>query len=268
MALLFLTLVVPLGFLLAWSFLTRGPEGEIVRPVTLANLLRGFDLLYLKIVVRSFVVAAGTTLVALAVGYPVAYAIARETPARWKGALLTIVVLPFWTSFLVRTYAWFFLLRDEGLLNRLLTALGVFSAPVQMLYTPGAVLAGLVCLHLPLAVLPLYGAIERIDPKLLEAAEDLGAPPRQAFFRVLVPLTAPGIVAASVLVFIPALGAYIVPDLLGGARTMMIGNLIQNQFAVVRDLPFGSAAAVLLTLVVLAALALSKRLTGEAVRFE
>jgi spermidine/putrescine transport system permease protein len=159
------------------------------------------------------------------------------------------VILPFWTSFLVRMYAWVFLLRTEGLITLLLGKLGV--PPLPLLYNDFAVLLGQVYGELPFMILPLYTAIEKLDRSLLEAAADLGAPPFRAFFRVTLPLTGPGVAAGCVLVFVPSLGAYLAPDLLGGARTVYIGNLVQSQFAVARDVPFGAALSFLLTLVVL-----------------
>jgi spermidine/putrescine transport system permease protein len=168
-----------------------------------------------------------------------------------------LVVLPFWTSFLVRMYAWIFLLRSEGLVNLSLAALGL--PPLDLLYTPTAVLIGQVYGELPFMILPLYATLERLDRSLLEAAADLGASPARALLRVTVPLSLPGIVAGCVLVFIPSLGAYLAPDLLGGARTVYVGNLIQSQFAVARDVPFGAALSLLLSLVVLLLLWLLKR---------
>ena len=155
-------------------------------------------------------------------------------------------MLPFWTSFLVRTYAWLFLLRDTGLINTVLQKLGMIHSPLPLLYNDGAVLLGLVYGYLPFMVLPIYATLERLDPALVEAAADLGARPLATLLRVIVPLSQPGIVAGSVLVFIPCLGAYLTPDLLGGGRTVLVGNLVQNQFTNARDWPFGSAVSVLL----------------------
>jgi len=174
------------------------------------------------------------------------------------------VTLPFWTSFLVRTYAWIIILRSEGLINSRLIEWGIISAPLNLLYNNFAILLGLVYGELPFMILPLYAVLERMEKSLLEASADLGCSPRKTFFRVLVPLGQSGIWAGGILVFIPSLGAFITPDLLGGAKTMMVGNLIQSQFAVVRDQPFGSAVAFLLTVVVLTLLALSYRTTKRS----
>jgi len=185
-------------------------------------------------------------------GFPLAYVIARA-PTRWQGILLFFVIIPFWTNFLVRTYAWMFILRSEGLLSTVLSALGLTHEPLPLLFTDAAVLIGLVYGYLPFMVLPLYAALERLDPSLIEAAWDLYARPLQVFTRVVLPLSKPGVIAGCVLVFIPSLGAYVTPDLLGGARSMMIGNLIQHQYLVVRDWPFGSALSFVLMAGVLAA---------------
>jgi spermidine/putrescine transport system permease protein len=247
----------PLALMLAASFARRGVYGGIQPALTLENYRRLFDPLYVGILRRSVLLALATTAGCLALGYPIAYTIARS--GRWKHLLLFLIVLPFWTSFLVRTYAMMFLLRDTGLVNTWLLRLGLVDAPLTLLYTPGAVLLGLVYGYLPFMVLPCYASIEKLDPSLLEAAESLGARPLARFFTVTVPLTFPGILTGSVLVFIPALGAFLTPDLLGGAKTMMIGNLVQNQFTTARDWPFGAAASFLLMAVVLVLLAGARR---------
>ena len=170
-----------------------------------------------------------------------------------KNLLTFLVVLPFWTSFLVRTFAMIFLMRESGLINAALMGLGIISEPIQLLYTPWAVLVGLVYGFLPFMVLPIYTSLEKLDPALLEAAEVLGARPTARFFRVILPLSMPGVVAGSLLVFIPSLGSYLVSDLLGGAKQMMIGNLVQNQFTSARNWPFGSAASFIVMGLVLVA---------------
>ena len=250
--------LLPLGIVLAYSFLSKGDYGGVAAPLTFGNYRRFFDAIYLRILVRTFVMAGVTTALCLALGYPLAYYIAFHG-GRWKSALLFLVVLPFWTSFLVRTYAWIFLLRDTGLINTVLIRLGWIRVPLPLLYNDGAVLVGLVYGFLPLMVLPLYASIERLDKTLLEAAADLGAPPAARLARVTVPLTLPGIYAGCVLVFVSALGAYITPDLLGGGKSILIGNLVQNQFTTARDWPFGSAVSLLLMAVVVASLQLYRR---------
>jgi spermidine/putrescine transport system permease protein len=252
-------LLAPLVLMLLVSFAERGIYGGVA-PVEdlagyigsgafLANYIRSFQGIYLGIGWRSFWMAVVTTVLCLAVSYPAAYWLARLAPGRWKGLLLGLVVVPFWTSFLIRTYAWMFLLRTEGLLNLALSGFGL--RPVELLYTQTAVLIGLVYGELPFMILPLYASLEKLDSTLLEAASDLGAGRMGTFWRVTVPLTAPGIAAGVVLVFIPSLGQFVVSDLLGGARSMLLGNLVQNQFAVARNPPFGAALAFELTAAVL-----------------
>ena len=172
---------------------------------------------------------------------PLALFIARSGPRR--NLYMSLVVLPFWTSFLIRTYAWMFLLRDTGLINTALQAAGIIHQPLSLLYNDGAVILGLVYGYLPFTVLPLYSALEKLDPSLLEAAADLGARPFTALMRVTIPLCAPGIRAGAILVFIPCLGTYLTSDLLGGSKTVLIGNVVQEQFTAARDWPFGAAAS-------------------------
>ena len=193
--------------------------------------------------------AAETTLLCLIMGFPLAYYIARAAPRR-QGIWLLLVMIPFWTNFLVRTYAWMFILRTEGLLNTLLLKLGLIAAPIELLYSNTAVVIGLVYGYLPFMVLPLYVALERVDGTLVEAAWDLYATRWGVFWRIILPLARPGVIAGCLLVFIPSLGAFITPDLLGGARSMMIGNLIQHEFLVARDWPLGAAISCVLMLCV------------------
>ncbi len=258
--------LLPLGYLLAVSFAQRSPYGTILWHLGLANYLRAFQPLYLEIYWRSFGMALLTTAACAALGYPVAYTIALRVSARWRSVLLMLVVIPFWTSFLIRTYAWMVILRTEGLVNTTLLGLHVLDSPLKLLYTPLAVFLGLVYGELPFMILPLYAVLQKIDRSLLEAAQDLGASRWRAFLKVTLPLSVPGLAAGAVLVFIASVGAFITPDLLGGARTMMVGNLIQNQFALVRDQPFGSAVAFLLTFVVLALLLASLRSAHRVTR--
>jgi spermidine/putrescine transport system permease protein len=245
MVLLFLA---PFSIVLAYSFLTRGAYGGVGSPGTLENYQRLLDPLYLTILLRSFAMALAATLLCLLFAFPAALFIVRAP--RHKNLYLQLVMLPFWTSFLVRTYAWMFLLRDTGLINSALQAVGLIHDPLPLLYNDGAVLLGLVYGYLPFMVLPIYATLERLDPALVEAAADLGARPFTTLLRVIVPLSKPGIVAGSILVFIPCLGAFLTPDLLGGGRTVLVGNLVQNQFTTARDWPFGSAVSILLMVLV------------------
>lgn len=256
----------PLLYLLAVSFAERSPYGTLHWVLGLRNYARAFQPLYLEIYWRSFWMALLTTGLCAVLGYPVAYTIALRVSARWKSALLLLVVIPFWTSFLIRTYAWMVIFRTEGIINNVLLSLHLVHEPLRLLYTPLAVFVGLVYGELPFMILPLYAVLQKIDPSLLEAAQDLGAGHFRTFLKVTLPLSAPGLVAGMILVFIPCVGAFITPDLLGGARSMMVGNLIQNQFALVRDQPFGSAVAFLLTFVVLTLLMVSLRSAQKVTR--
>ena len=251
--LLALLFYLPQLLMLLVSLGHRTAYGGVERGFSLANYLRALDPLYITILGRSVLLATVTTLLCLAVGYPVAYWIARRAEPRWRNTLLALVILPFWTSFLVRMYAWIVLLRSEGVVNLALSGLGL--PRVELLYNDFAVLLGQVYGELPFMIIPLYVSLEKLDPTLLEAAADLGADARRTFLQVIVPQTLPGIAAGCMLVFIPSLGAYLAPDLLGGGKTAYIGNLIQGQFAVARDMPFGAALSFVLALAVLALLA-------------
>ncbi len=244
----------PLVIVFVYSFLKRGPYGQIVWEFNLQNYVRFFDPLYLKIFVRSFKIAGLTTLFCFALGYPMAYWMATR-PAKWRNILLLLIMIPFWTNFLVRTYAWILILRDSGLINTALINLGLIQEPLPLFGNDLAIVIGLVYGWFPDMVLPCYAALERQDFSLVEAAQDLYANEVKSFARVIFPLSLPGVIAGSILVFIPSLGAYITPDLLGGAKSVMIGNVIQSQFLTVRDYPFGSAFSfVLMALMLLAAL--------------
>jgi spermidine/putrescine transport system permease protein len=251
-------LVVPLVIVVVVSLATRGPYGKTVYDFTPANYERAFDPLYLRAYWRTVWVAVATTALCAVVSYPVAYYIALRAPARWKRVLLVMTVIPFWTSFLIRTYAWMLLLRSEGVINSALMSTGLIGEPLKLLYNDFAVLVGQVYGELPFMILPIYVALERLDKRLLEAAQDLGANRFWAFVKVTLPLSKPGLMAGIALVFIPTLGAFITPDLLGGAKSVMIGNLIQNQFAQLNQ-PFGSALSLILTAAVLLLLAIATK---------
>lgn len=253
---------IPLGLILITSFGRRTPLGGIEWSFTLANYARFFDPLYLGVLKDSFLVALVVTLATLVVGYPLAYWIAQRPPekrARW----LMLVIVPFWTSMLVRTYAWIFLLRNNGLLNSFFKAVGLTEEGFKLLYTQGAAILGLSYMLLPFMVLPIYTAVEKLDGRLIRAAYDLGARPVRTFLQVVLPLTLPGVAAGSILVFVPAIGLFYVADLLGGGQTLLIGNLIQRQFTAARDWPFGSAASVILTVITVGLIALYLRTGGK-----
>ena len=242
--------IIPLIIVLVYSFLERGTYGGVTWEFTLKNYQRLANDLYLNIFWRSLGLASLTTLICLIIGYPLAFFIATSS-TRWRNLLLFLVIIPFWTNFLVRTYAWMIILRSEGMINTILQSLNLIQEPLNLLFTPFAVIVGLIYGYLPFMILPLYATIERLNFSLVEAAQDLGANQIRTFFRIILPLTLPGIIAGSILVFIPALGAFITPDILGGAKTVMVGNLIQNQFLQARDWPFGSALSMGLMVLVL-----------------
>ncbi|HEX9585817.1 MAG TPA: ABC transporter permease [Gammaproteobacteria bacterium] len=219
---------------------------------------------YLQIFLRSFWLSLVTTLLALLVGFPTALYMALQ-PERYRNVLVFLVTIPFWTNLLVRNYAWILLLRNNGLIDASLNKLGITSEPINVLYTPFATGIGLTYSFLPFMVLPIYASLEKLDFRLVEAAFDLGADRLRALFRIIVPLSAPGIIAGCILVFVPCLGAYVTPELLGGSKSMMIGNLIQAQFGASRNWPFGAALAfTLLAIVLLAMMVYAMRFRGQA----
>jgi putrescine transport system permease protein len=216
------------------------------------------DCLYTDSYLTSVGIAAVSTLIALAIGYPMAYGIARAAPA-WRGLLLTLVILPFWTSFLIRVYAWIGILKPEGLLNGFLLWLGLIDQPLNIYLTPTAVHIGIVYSYLPFMIMPLYASLEKLDQSLLEAAADLGARPLTAFWRVTLPLSLPGIVAGCFLVFIPAVGEFVIPELLGGSSTQTIGRTLWAEFFQNRDWPLASAVAILLLLILVVPIMIFER---------
>src|SRR6202166_3956933 len=217
------------------------------------------DNLYILSYLRSLVVAVTSTLILLAIGYPIAYGMAR-LPQRWQSVAMMLVIVPFWTSFLIRIYAWINILQHDGLLNQILLALHVVSTPVVWLSTDGAMYLGIVYSYLPFMILPLYATLSKMDPALLEAANDLGASPREAFWLVTFPLSLPGVAAGMVLCFIPIVCEFVIPDLLAGSDSMMIGQTLWLEFFTNKDWPVASAAAVVLLVLLLVPLVLYDRL--------
>jgi spermidine/putrescine transport system permease protein len=241
--------LLPLLFVGIASFMTRGPGGQPIAPWTLEHYERTFRV-FGPVIWRTLGFAALTTIAALLLGYPTAMFIAARRRPGVRLALLFLVLLPFWTNFLVRTYALITIVQREGLLNATLVRWGILQDGVQLLFTPAAVVVGLVYGYLPFMVLPIYAAVERLDRRFVEAAHDLGANDWRAFWRVIWPLTLPGVVAGSMLVFIPAIGAFVTPDLMGGTGGLMIGNLVQSQFRGRGNVPLGSAISMVLLVVV------------------
>jgi len=266
-------MVLPMGLIVVYSFMAASPYGGVRPEFSLEAYVQFFferDLAdnlvfngaYLSIFARSALLALVAMLLSLLIGFPVAYFMATQPPAR-KNLLVFLVTVPFWTNQLIRTYCWILVLRDSGLANNALLGAGLIEAPLTLLYTDGAILLGLVYTFIPFMVLPIYASIEKLDMRLVEAAHDLYAGRLAAMRRIVIPLALPGIVAGCLLVFIPCLGAFIQPDLLGGGKKLMIGSLIQLQFASSRNWPFGSAAALILLSVVLIALMLYARLPAR-----
>lgn len=256
---------LPIIIVLFISFVERGRAGSIrIPPVyTLENYLQLFNacasefsgpdcnpFLYLGIFGHSMRIALIVTFWCIVLGYPLSYFVSRQRPLL-RDALMVLVIIPFWSNFLVRTYALKQVLATEGLVNSFLMGLGLVNQPLELMFNEFAVIVGLLYGYLPFAILPMYASIEKFDHSLMEAASDLGAPPWKAFLRVMLPMTLPGVIAALVLVFVPVVGAFITPDIMGGGKIEMIGTLINRQFGVSRNWPFGSAMSLILMLMVL-----------------
>jgi len=271
---------LPLLIMLFISFVERGRAGGIKLPpvYTVENYRQLFNacvsqfsgancnpFLYIGIFGHSLRIGIVVTLWCILLGYPLAYFMAKQKPI-WRDALMVMVIIPFWTNFLVRTYALKSVLATEGLLNTFLMNLHLVNQPLDLLFNEFAVVLGLIYGYLPFAILPMYTSVEKFDYTLMEAAADLGASPRQAFLRVMLPMTMPGVIAALVLVFVPVVGAFITPDIMGGGKVEMIGTLINRQFGVARNWPFGSAMSMVLMLVVLIGVIAYFRSGGEDTR--
>jgi spermidine/putrescine transport system permease protein len=259
-------MVVPCGLILAFAFFRRGIYGGIDYTFTFENFARVFDPLYAGIFLRSARIALTATVIALLVGYPAAYAISAA-PRRWQPVILFFAVLPFWSNYLIRTYAWIVLLNREGLLTQLLRWFGYEGEPPSLLYTEGAVIVGLVYNYLPFVILACFASLSRLNPELNEASRDLGGTAFTTFRRVTLPLTIPGIAAGGVFVFVLSIGNFLTPALLGGGRFQMIGNVVYDQFLTANDWPFGAALAsaligLMIVLLLLQARA-ADRLSGE-----
>jgi spermidine/putrescine transport system permease protein len=260
---------VPLVLVLSYTVFDRGRFGGVVHEFTLDNFSRALEPTYRKVLVSSLWVAGLATAIALALGYPVAYAIA-QLPTRLRTVLLVLVVVPFWTNFLIRTYAWIMLLNTQGIVNDALVSSGIVDEPLTLLYTRGAVVTGLVYAYLPLMILPIYASVARLDPELREASANLGANRFTTFVRVTLPLSLPGVITGCIFVFVPSMGNFVVPELLGGGKSVMVGNLIRDQFLKARDWPFGATLALIMVVFLVALFALqsvvSRRFATEAPR--
>lgn len=267
LAYLLIFMALPISLILIYSIFQRGQFGGVVFHATTENFTRALDPVYRAVLFDSLKIASITTVLALALGYPTAYGIAK-LPKRFRTTALLLIVMPFWTNFLIRTYSWIMLLNSEGLLNKALLKLHLIHSPLDLLYTQSAVILGLLYGYLPLMILPLYASIEKLDPEIREAASNLGANKFRTFLDVTLPLTISGVIAGSIFVFIPSLGNFIVPELLGGGKTVMVGNLIRDQFLKARDWPFGSVLALVVILFVFVLFAVQskveKRISGGA----
>ncbi len=240
--------LVPLSFIVVISLGSRDELHRIVLdPLTLDNYRQVFNPIFLPTIVQSIYLATATTLLSLAIGFPIAYWISRYGGRR-KTLLLVIVMLPFWTSYLIRTYAWMIVLRDQGVVNQALQAVGLIDEPLILLYTDFSVILGMVYGFLPFTILPLFVSIDRLDPNLVAAGRDLYASGRQAFLHVTLPLVRPGLIAAALLTFIPAMGDFVTPDILGGGQVTTIAKVIQERFLEGRDWPYGAALGFVLTI--------------------
>ena len=258
--------LAPMGIALWDSFLTPDPYGGVARPFTFASYVRVlfdrdldealvFDPTYLRIFARSGILAVLTTLACLAIGLPLGWYMATRPP-RLRQTLVLLVTIPFWTNLLIRIYCWVLLLRDEGLVNQALQAAHLTRAPIAFLYSDGAILMGLVYSNLPFMALPIYAALEKVDPRLIEAAHDLYAGRWAVLTRIVWPLARPGVAAGTTLVLVPTIGSFLAPDILGGGRHLMIGSLIQQQFSTARDWSFGAALSMILMGLVLGSMML------------
>jgi len=242
--------ILPLLIIVLFSFTEKTEMGSISMIFTLDNYRKFFQPLYLNVLKRSVILAVVSTVMCLIVGYPMAYIMSRA-PRKKRNLMATLFVLPLWTNFLLRTYAWMGLLREQGLVNEFLKAIGLIERPLQLLYNNGAVVMGMVYNFLPFMVLPIYSVLVKLDDSLLEAAHDLGANDVKVFQKVIFPLSLPGVATGIYMVFMPAVSTFVLSDLLGGSHTILLGNLIENQFRNARNWQFGSAISVIMLLFII-----------------
>ena len=262
-------LFLPLCLVVIFSFLDKGRYGGVnwvfdldaYKRLVLVQRLDGsvqYNWSFINVFMRSFVLAALTTIICVLIAFPAAYYVSRRS-ARTKSILLLLIMFPFWSNLLVRTTSWILILRDFGLVNKTLMWLNIIGEPLTLLYTNGSILVGLVYVYIPFMILPIFTSVERLDFRMIEASYDLFASRFNTMRRIVIPLTSPGIIAGSILVFIPSLGAFITPDLLGGGKKLMLGSLIQLQFTTAKNWPYGASLSVLLMALVLVALFLVAR---------
>ncbi|MGA1311097.1 MAG: ABC transporter permease [Candidatus Nanopelagicales bacterium] len=262
--LIFLTIFAafPVISMLFMSVLTAGRFGGVTTPFTLNNLVRATDQTFLKVIFTSILIATATALLSLLIGFPTALFISRLS-RKWQIILIIAIILPYWTNFLVRTYAWLVLLNNEGIINKFLKNIGLIDQPIEMLYTPLAVIVGMTYLYLPLMILPIYAALEKVDKNLVEASLDLGSSAWKSLRTISIPLAMPGILIGLIFVFVPSMGNFVVPELLGGGKTVMIGNLVRDQFLKARDWPFGATFALILTIILVILISIQSRVSKK-----
>ena len=262
--LIFLTIFAafPVISMLFMSVLTAGRFGGVTTPFTLNNLIRATDQTFLKVIFTSILIATATALLSLLIGFPTALFISRLS-RKWQIILIIAIILPYWTNFLVRTYAWLVLLNNEGIINKFLKNIGLIDQPIEMLYTPLAVIVGMTYLYLPLMILPIYAALEKVDKNLVEASLDLGSSAWKSLKTISIPLAMPGILIGLIFVFVPSMGNFVVPELLGGGKTVMIGNLVRDQFLKARDWPFGATFALILTIILIILISIQSRVSKK-----
>lgn len=253
---------IPLLYILTISFLQKGTYGDIEVIFNFENYKQVLEPLYLKVFGSSIIMATVTTMLCIFIGYPFAYFIARKSEVK-RTLLITMVILPFLTNSLIRTYGWSILLRTEGIINTLLIKLNIITEPLKLMYNDFGVILVMVYTLLPFMILPLYSSIEKLDKALLEASKDLGAKSIKTFFKITLPLTLPGIFAGTIMVFIPTLGYFFIPDLIGGSKSMLVGNLIKNQFMSARNWPLGSALSIVLIIFALIMVSIYKKSGGN-----
>lgn len=258
---LLLFLIIPVLIIGVISFTTNAGFGGIIYEFSIKSYQLTFSSLYAKVIWQSVVWAFLCTIICLFIAYPFAYFIAHA--GKWKNFLLLLVMVPFWTNLLIRLYAWIILLNNHGIINKFLMKIGIISEPIVLMYTPYAVIIGLVYGFLPFMILPIYASIEQLDKTYLEASEDLGANPVKTFFRVTLPLTFPGVLAGIIITFVPAISVFVVTDLLTGGKLLMVGNVIRDAFVVEMNWQLGSALSILLTILVLISISLFMRFTSS-----
>lgn len=254
--------IAPILIIAVYSFCSRSAYGNIVYEFTSENYGKFLEPIYINVLWRSVLLATQSTLACFILGYPMAMIIAKSTMKK-RNIMVMLFVLPLWTNFLLRTYAWMVLLRDQGVINQFLIYIGIIDEPLKLLYSHNAVLLGMVYNFLPFMVLPIYSVLSKLDNSLVEAAEDLGAPPWQVFLKVIFPLSLPGVISGAIMVFMPAVSTFVISDLLGGGQTVLLGNLIQNQFLVARNWQFGSAISMIMIIMILITMGITSKYQGE-----